>query len=42
MAPPWEFFLGDRLTPAQVVGTLLTLAGVIGVVWTQSTPRAVE
>lgn len=35
-------FLGDRLRPAQILGTLLTLAGVIGVAWLQSTPRAVE
>lgn len=35
-------FLGDRLTPLQLVGSLLALAGVLGVVWLQSTPRAVE
>ena len=35
-------FLEDRLTPMQILGTLLTLAGVIGVAWLQSTPRAVE
>jgi drug/metabolite transporter (DMT)-like permease len=35
-------FLGDRLTPVQVLGGALTLGGVIGVAWTQSTPRAVE
>lgn len=35
-------FLGDRLTTAQVLGSLLTLGGVIGVAWLQSTPRAVE
>lgn len=35
-------FLGDRLTPLQIVGSLLTLAGVVGVVAVQSTPRAVE
>ena len=35
-------FLEDRLTPSQVWGTVLTLAGVIGVAWLQSTPRAVE
>jgi drug/metabolite transporter (DMT)-like permease len=35
-------FLGDRLTPLQLLGGLLTLVGVIGVAWSQSTPRAVE
>ena len=35
-------FLGDRLTPVQVLGVLLTLSGVVGVVWLQGTPRAVE
>jgi drug/metabolite transporter (DMT)-like permease len=35
-------FLGDRLTPVQVLGGALALGGVIGVAWTQSTPRAVE
>jgi drug/metabolite transporter (DMT)-like permease len=35
-------FLGDRLRPLQLFGSLLTLAGVLGVVWLQSTPRAVE
>jgi drug/metabolite transporter (DMT)-like permease len=35
-------FLGDRLTPVQLFGSLLTLSGVTGVVWLQSTPRAVE
>lgn len=35
-------FLGDRLTPLQVLGGALALGGVIGVAWTQSTPRAVE
>lgn len=35
-------FLGDRLAPAQIAGSLLTLGGVLGVVWLQSTPRAVE
>jgi drug/metabolite transporter (DMT)-like permease len=34
--------LGDRLTALQVFGCLLTLAGVVGVVWLQATPRAVE
>jgi drug/metabolite transporter (DMT)-like permease len=35
-------FLGDRPAPLQIVGSLLTLSGVIGVVWLQATPRAVE
>lgn len=35
-------FLGDRLTAVQTVGSLLTLGGVMGVVWLQATPRAVE
>lgn len=35
-------YLGDRLTTAQILGSLLTLGGVIGVAWMQSTPRAVE
>jgi drug/metabolite transporter (DMT)-like permease len=35
-------FLGDRLTPLQLLGAGLTLAGVSGVAWAQSTPRAVE
>lgn len=35
-------FLGDRLTSGQWLGTVLTLGGVIGVAWLQSTPRAVE
>lgn len=35
-------WLGDRLTGLQVVGSLLTLSGILGVVWMQSTPRAVE
>lgn len=35
-------FLGDRLAPVQVLGVFLTLTGVVGVVWLQSTPRAVE
>jgi drug/metabolite transporter (DMT)-like permease len=34
--------LGDRLRPLQIMGSVLTLAGVVGVVWLQSTPRAVE
>ncbi len=36
------FVLGDRLAPVQLVGSALTLGGVVGVVWLQSTPRAVE
>jgi drug/metabolite transporter (DMT)-like permease len=32
-------FLGERLAPIQIVGCLLTLAGVIGVVWLQAPPR---
>ena len=35
-------FLGDRPAPLQILGSLLTLAGVVGVVWLQATPRAVE
>jgi drug/metabolite transporter (DMT)-like permease len=35
-------FLGDRLAPLQLFGVLLTLGGVVGVVWLQETPRAVE
>lgn len=35
-------FLGDRLTGLQIAGTLLTLGGILGVVWMQATPRAVE
>lgn len=35
-------FLGDRLAPLQLLGSALTLAGVVSVVWIQSTPRAVE
>ncbi|HEX6903923.1 MAG TPA: DMT family transporter [Thermoanaerobaculia bacterium] len=35
-------FLGDRLAPVQILGSLLALAGVVGVVWVQATPRAVE
>jgi len=34
--------LGDRLRPLQLVGILLTLAGVVGVLWLHSAPRAVE
>jgi drug/metabolite transporter (DMT)-like permease len=35
-------FLDDRLTTLQVLGGALALGGVVGVVWAQSTPRAVE
>jgi drug/metabolite transporter (DMT)-like permease len=35
-------FLDDRLTQLQLLGSALTLAGVLGVVWLQSPPRAVE
>jgi drug/metabolite transporter (DMT)-like permease len=35
-------FLGERLTTLQLAGCVLALAGVVGVVWLQSTPRAVE
>ncbi len=35
-------FLDDRLTRPQLLGSALTLAGVLGVVWLQSPPRAVE
>lgn len=35
-------FLGDRLTAIQILGSALTLSGVVGVAWSQSTPRAVE
>lgn len=35
-------FLGDRLTPLQLAGSALALGGVIGVIWLQATPRAVE
>jgi drug/metabolite transporter (DMT)-like permease len=35
-------FLDDRLTSVQVLGGALTIGGVVGVVWMQSTPRAVE
>lgn len=34
--------LGDRLRPLQLFGILLTLAGVVGVLWLHSAPRAVE
>jgi drug/metabolite transporter (DMT)-like permease len=35
-------FLGDTFGPSQLVGALLALAGIVGVVWLQSAPRAVE
>lgn len=35
-------FLGDRLSPMQIFGVLLTLSGVVGVVGLQETPRAME
>lgn len=35
-------FLGERLTPVQILGSLLTLGGILGVVWIQATPRAIE
>jgi len=34
--------LGERLAPSQLVGSALSLAGVVGVIWLQATPRAVE
>ncbi len=34
--------LGDRLRPLQLLGSAFTLLGVVGVVWLQATPRAVE
>jgi drug/metabolite transporter (DMT)-like permease len=34
-------FLGDRPRPIQIFGSILTIAGVVGVVRLQSTPRAV-
>lgn len=34
--------LDERLKPLQIFGSFLTLCGVVGVVWLQSTPRAVE
>lgn len=33
--------LGERLTSVQMVGSVVTLAGVIGVIWLQAPPRAV-
>lgn len=35
-------FLGDSFGGAKLAGTALALAGIVGVVWLQSTPRAVE
>jgi drug/metabolite transporter (DMT)-like permease len=35
-------FLGDRLSALQAAGSLLTLGGIVGVVWLHATPRAVE
>ncbi|MBP1642938.1 MAG: hypothetical protein H6Q03_1607 [Acidobacteria bacterium] len=35
-------WLGERLGARALAGCVLTLAGVVGVVWLQSTPRAVE
>lgn len=35
-------WLGERLTVRALSGCVLTLAGVVGVVWLQATPRAVE
>lgn len=35
-------FLGDRLAPLQILGCLLTLGGVIGVVWLRATAGLVE
>lgn len=34
--------LGDRFGAPELAGTVLALAGIVGVVWLQSTPRAVE
>jgi drug/metabolite transporter (DMT)-like permease len=34
--------LGDRLHPLQLFGILLTLGGVVGVLWLHAAPRAVE
>lgn len=34
--------LGDRLTTVQIVGSVLTLAGVLGVVWLQAVPQDVR
>lgn len=35
-------FLGEAFGPAQLAGAALTLGGVLGVIWVQSPPRAVE
>jgi drug/metabolite transporter (DMT)-like permease len=35
-------FLAEPFGPRQLAGSALTLAGVLGVIWIQSTPRAVE
>ena len=35
-------FLGEPYGAMQIGGSLLTLVGVLGVIWIQSTPRAVE
>ena len=35
-------FLGEPFGPRQAAGALLTLAGVVGVIWIQTPPRAVE
>jgi len=34
--------LGDSFGPSQLLGAALALAGIVGVVWLQATPRAVE
>jgi len=34
--------LDERLAPSQLVGAALALTGVVGVIWMQATPRAVE
>lgn len=36
------FLFGDPFGWRQGLGTLLALAGIVGVIWVQSTPRAVE
>ena len=36
------WLLDEPLTPMAIVGAILALAGVLAVVWIQSTPRAVE
>jgi drug/metabolite transporter (DMT)-like permease len=35
-------FLGEPFGPAQAAGAALTLAGVLGVIWIQAPPKAVE